>query len=258
VALDFSDKQVRQAELVSRERICILVDRAKFETIPLSIRSYGIDAPEELLDALGFAFSCQDGPLYLFSSENSFVHGAAELKALPQNKGRTFCNVGVRPSRFFDRATRTQTQNICVDFGQPYSFTINCGDLNSIARISSIAAIALLEKIYIIQGRGGYVMPLEIDDKSYVVGFINPGDADDAVERMGAKELKLSAAPNHLRKLAQGLLQSEYAGLLLNPGTDAEFMLDHQDLEYLSLCVDVIRAGKPGTLEILRNLIGRK
>ncbi len=227
--------QARRAltELIRLRTVMFVVDEARFGTLSSKLRSYATYANDELLRAIGFELVTGSGEVFVYTSEGAFFSGCKKIREESRHQRRGLSPIITPTPLFVERLIQTRHPRIHFDFGLDGAFNLQPSDFEQLSDLALLSRISNLASIYVVQDAARYALSMEIEGKTYAIGFLTPDDARSTMDGLAVTNPGCRLEPNSPRKVAGRIAKSEFAGLVLNPAHSTQVLLDREKLEQL-------------------------
>lgn len=233
--------------ILSMGSVFCLVDRRSFSSLSPSLQAYAPKATQDLLDAIGFPIPGTRRDLFVFSSESAFYAGVTELKKSKRYGEHHFTSINSDPTLLIDHMTALGVRKIFFDFGSSWAFAVSRSYFDYLSDLVLYAKLAAVGSLCVVQSKAGYALPLELNGKRYVIGFLNIDDGIACVKAWKEKYPACQISEDNVRDLALGMAKSDLAGIVINPGLDDEMVFEQESLKMLVAAIDLIE-DRPATL----------
>lgn len=241
---NFNEKDLtRYFKLTSQRFLYVIVEKAKFLSLPQKVQSYATNANLELLNSIGLTIRGLRGEVFISSTENGFYVGSAALRKQEQFQNRTFTPIAVNPLLLFQKIVEEKPGILHLDYATKNAIDIDENGIEVLAKIAFVSRLAKFDKIFVAQNKKGYALSMEFDGKKYALAYFNPEDGGETLKGLQIENPGAKLESNAVKTLAQNVLLSEFEGLVVNPASAKQMLLSKADLELLLLGIKVCKPG---------------
>lgn len=252
-ALSLSDAEIKLCvQLFSLKVFLCLIEKKQLDAVESSLRSHAAYAIKELIASTGISMLSVKDEVFCFTNEKTFVTGCNLLTSkVAKLKSAQLTNVGVPPIMFLEMLAEAKPRLLHVDLGSDREMRYGRNKILDFIRVGSLLRIADFSDLYVAEDQKGFAVSMELDGEQFALAFC---EEDDAKEILKENKQSMKLAFNTTTTVLKSVIESSFAGLILNPGAKAQTILTKQDMQ---IAYDLIQLRKGPSLfskEGLRSL----
>jgi hypothetical protein len=223
--------------------IYCLITQRKLHSLDQTLQTYASSATPELVQKAGITIDDVPDEVFAFSSHKHFIAGSVFLnKKVAKFKNTKFTSLCIPPVLFSEALKAQNARVFHVDLGSNTAHRFGKDALKEIVRIPGLVSLAGIGGLFLLQDYKKFAVPMEMEGGEYVLAFLEEEDGKSTIEGLvQAGQEGVNLAYNKFATLVKGLAYSPYSGLIINPATDAQVIIEKEDLQRL---VSIIQALK--------------